>query len=201
MRSRPLPFLNATVLPITLAGLIPLLPASTASWHDIARLVQIWSYVWLVVTGARALEGWQVSAIGKIWLSLNAALAIASCLHAPRPLMALREILLLGGLVLLAANVATQAPVHREVVAKIVAATAAGYVALVFCVVTIALLNRVPLDNARLLFGYDNPRFLNHVQVLCIPMLAGDIHRFTGPDTPTGAITWSMARMKRSREL
>lgn len=164
------------LLVLACLGLVPLLPQDwVGNWHDAARVAEYWVFLISMPVACRALANrtWHV----RTWsgTALGGILVVLSSTHAAQPLMALREVLTLGGLVAVALATASAWRVAeaRLIVAKGIVLTCAAYALLVLPLALAAGLSGTPLDNARLFVGYDNPRFLNHAQAVFIPLLAG----------------------------
>jgi O-antigen ligase len=170
MHQRPLP---ATVLTVTAAAylvLTPLMPWHELHPHDLARIGQ----VFLLALGALALLSRGAASIS---IRVDCALALlglslASAMTAALPNVALQELALDVGLI---AAVQAWAACCREWnpvdILKIPVLASCLYVSLQLLVFALAMANNAPPRSWLLAFGYDNPRFLNHVQTLVLPLL------------------------------
>ncbi|WP_431264281.1 O-antigen ligase family protein [Roseateles chitinivorans] len=103
-----------------------------------------------------------------------AALIGASCLHAAHPLIALREVALFIGLLLLARTLArcfTDDAQVRDRFLDVVAVGAAAYGVIWTLILLVgAVLQRELFSPWDIIFGFDNGRFLNHVQSISLPL-------------------------------
>lgn len=160
---------------ILYVALLPLLPYGAITAHDCARLAQI--PVIVLCSFCLAMNTWNTSGPGADGLgvaSLLLVLAAASAGAAAVPSMAYREVALLIGLAVVAATVAQSVRSGGESPwAQGIVLAAAMYAAL-FLVLTLATMaSGLPPSNVHLIRGFDNPRFLNHVQTVAMPLLAG----------------------------
>lgn len=167
---------------------VPLMyPALRTSWsaHDIARLIQV-----LVLTCVAIWLAWQARRYGHLTPSASfssppsaglrvAQSALALCVtfsaaQATHPLIAVRELTVFMGLWLFARWV-TDAFRSQEAIATVLRLLCVGaLVHGVICLLLVAL--SVVFGNASeptaALIGFDNPRFLNHVQTIALPLVA-----------------------------
>lgn len=155
------------VVPFVHAGLV-----QTLSAHDFARLVElavlpIAALLWL---SAPAVLRPRRPATGQILAF--ALLLIASTLHAVHPLVAAREVALMGGLLVLAFVLAEPLsdPALRDRVLDICAASAGLYGAVALLLFGMAGLGDMPFSPWDLMPGFDNVRFLNHAQTIALPI-------------------------------
>ncbi len=153
-------------------GFVPLVPSGVGSAHDVQRAVQC-----ALQLGAAGLLCWRWDACAlrpvTLWLLITLTLlALMSSLRADFPAAALQELALclgLGAIVWVFHGLA-RAGDERGVLRCVVATTAA-YAGVVFALFGSALLAGEPLNARALAIGFDNPRFLNHVQTLLLPLL------------------------------
>lgn len=142
--------------------------------HDLTRVVQL-----ILLTLCAAFV---VLAPNKAPVSLRTALtafsllllSLASILAAQYPWIAAREVTLLLGLIALA--YVTTLAVHRlglNPIGKVMVAAMAIYSTIQFSIYAIALALEGQTNSWGLAIGYENPRFLNHVQSIAIPLLIG----------------------------
>ena len=90
--------------------------------------------------------------------------------------MALRELMLIAGLMAVTRSLATAIrDIGPELTLTCVVAGAASYSLVLILVTVLAMLDGVGVDNWRLIVGFDNPRFFNHVQTVSMPLLAAAI--------------------------
>lgn len=147
------------------------------SAHDLSRMAQVVvllgvSLCWALQRTAAWREARQFRWIGAVL----AILVGASCIHAAEPLIALRESLLWGGLFVSALWLASQwersgidAPLHGVTRGMVF------YGLAVLAIWTMMVSTGEPLMTWEALFGFDNPRFLNHVltPALALAAIAG----------------------------
>ena len=156
--------------------------------HDFARLVQLA----VLLVGALAWGLWSPSA-GKSFLAARpmvrgglaalGILVIASCLHAVHPVVAAREVVLLGSVLLLAVPLATALsdPRTRDRFLDVLAVGAAAHGVLWMLLLVSAAMSAQTFTPWELVFGFDNPRFLNHAQTMALPLIGVVLVR---PNTP-----------------
>lgn len=145
--------------------------------HDFSRLTQL---IVLVICATGCFERSTLRFIGSFVSPLRiaivyaiAAVVLTSTIVAPNLEYAFRELTLSLGLlcvVLVVASVDLRTELFPLLAAA--AAGAALYSTLVLSVVATAAAASIPLVPAELFFGYDNFRFFNHVQTVCLPLLA-----------------------------
>lgn len=148
---------------------------TTLGPHDFSRLVQLGvlllaACVWAFTPAAGSDSGestsrWPIAALG--------VLVVASCLHAAHPLVAAREVALLAGLLLLALQLARafSDPAIREQFLDLVAVGAAVYGVMWLLVMLVGAVSAADLFAPwEIIFGFDNARFLNHVQSMSLPL-------------------------------
>jgi O-antigen ligase len=150
-----------------------------------------WSAVWSPLTGHDFARAAQVvlSAGCALWLSVNArpvlslrsipmlliallcCLAFMSTLRALHGGAALRELSLFAGMA--ATAWACSRIVEPTTLIRIATLSSAAYAA-IFCTLSfvVAVDSNVPQDHRHLFIGYDNYRFLNHVQAVTLPLVA-----------------------------
>ncbi|MDY0744499.1 O-antigen ligase family protein [Paucibacter sp. R3-3] len=159
---------------VVVTGLTPLMPAHwLGNWHDFARVMECWTFVLSVPVFSKFLVDGGQAVRRLVCASLCWALLL--CARAPVAAMALREVLTLFGLLMLvlAVGAAWRLVDYRWILARGLSGAAGAYAAVALTIVLAAKMSDVPLDNGSIFFGYDNPRFLNHAQVVFIPLLAG----------------------------
>jgi O-antigen ligase len=166
---------------VVYVGLVPLLPmVAGKSWYDTARVAQ--GPLFLIAAVGLAFNqllggrsSLRLASPVKVILGVLACLVLASCAHAEVPILAWREIAMLVGIASLVGSIAatTDAHWHRTLVGRGMILAAAAYSACMLVVLGLSMTAGVDLDNARLIFGYDNPRFLNHSQTAMLPLLVG----------------------------
>lgn len=159
-------------------GTLPLWPRyGNLSAHDLQRAVEC------AVLLVAALSLWPSAKRGvnsgvgasfpsPVLIVPSVILVVVSCCHARYTSAALQESALWVGLL------AWGALFHRCVVRgqeacllRTMVAVVALYTSLVFTLYMLSLASRELLDARALIFGFDNPRFLNHVQTVAIPLL------------------------------
>lgn len=145
--------------------------------HDISRIAQV------VVCSITALVlAWGIfkyqpdePVSGSLTLASTAALflALLSVWHAPDGSAAMRELAMFLGLISVAAVVArSRHEAQLEVLAVVAMAAALLNAGLVLLLMVSAVVRGDPLDLFSIVPGYDNPRFLNHVQTIMLPLSA-----------------------------
>jgi O-antigen ligase len=158
---------------------IALLPA-TGNAHDLARMVQVpvlaaiawlsWRQTGSAATGRlrRGARGWSsVLAVAVL------VTALCSTLSAPVFDQALREALLLAGLMLAGwASGRWIAAGHQSACLGAISFGSAVYAGVLLIRVILAIATSQPLDARDIVAGYVNHRFFNHVQTIAIPLLA-----------------------------
>lgn len=179
-----------------LLAAMPFVGGYAESPHNFNRLLQLFvlccgSVVWARLAWSGPSEGWHFHSIAVAVLILGGAI---SCGVADVPIVAFREWALIlgsGVLVLVISRCAFWRDASQEL-AFIKLLLLGGFLhACSFFVLLLAVLLRG--DELRpwdLVMGFDNPRLLNHVQVLLIPILVGSIARLK----VVGALTrlWSL---------
>lgn len=158
-------------------GIVPLLPSLERRPHDLARLLQMPLLALAGLGGLLAIWSGRFGAGRWAWLGvflLLIASVSASC--AAVPSMAFRELMLLVGLVAVARSLiaAIRTMGLRPTLIGVLAG-AASYALMLILVSALAMSNGVGVDNWRLIVGFDNPRFFNHVQTVAMPLLAAMI--------------------------
>ncbi|WP_423596416.1 O-antigen ligase family protein [Roseateles sp. MS654] len=169
----------AAVLPGALWALpfVVLLLRLPYSAHDLSRLAQVLlllavSLCWVLQRpatrpGARRLQ----------WISAALAMSVvASCVHAAEPMIALREVLLWVALLVSALWLASQwEDSGIDVALQGVTRGMTFYGLAVFAMWSMMALTGEPMMAWEALFGFDNPRFLNHVltPALALAAIAG----------------------------
>jgi O-antigen ligase len=143
--------------------------------HDFSRLVQLGvllgaACVWAFTSPAG--PGFRQSAFQ--WpLAVLGVLVLASCLHAAHPLVAAREVALFAGLLILALQLtrAFADRVVRDQFLDVVAVGAALYGVIWVLVMLVGAVSAPDLFAPwEIIFGFDNARFLNHVQSMSLPL-------------------------------
>ncbi len=175
-RISPWASLQAAHLTAAALWLIPLLHAlapSSFSAHDLSRLLQL---VLLACTALSALrhKARPLLRLREKLLCHGLLISIAiSTLLADDRLSASREISLLCALCLAALVWAREMEQHGWTsVLRLAALGTASYGLLVVGIAVVALLSGAPVAGWEMLIGFDNPRFLNHVQTVSIPLAA-----------------------------
>lgn len=176
--------LPLTVPLLTYLALLPLLPFQGLSPHDLARLCQLplclLAAILLVTDRAR----FTLSTGALIWAGSLVALLLLSCARSDQPATALQELFLSAGLFVLGlAWMQQSSQAESSTVWRIPILASALYVGLQFTLYVAALVAGFRPNSWVLSFGYDNPRFLNHVQTLALPFLieAGRSRTLTRP--------------------
>jgi len=143
--------------------------------HDFSRVMQLAillgvACVWALTSSAG--PGWKKSA--SRWpLAVLGVLVVASCLHATHPLVAAREVALFAGLLILALQLshAFADPGVRDRFLELVAIGAAVYGVIWVLVMLVGAVSAPDLFAPwEIIFGFDNARFLNHVQSVSLPL-------------------------------
>lgn len=153
--------------------------------HDVARIAQLvlllaGAAIWaLSPTGfstspiqqtpeSRARPSWTSVALATLGL-----LILASCLTAVHPLIAVREVLLLGSVLLLARPLALALSDHaiRDRFLDVITVGAAIHGSIWAALLVAACFSSEPFTPWELVFGFDNPRFLNHAQTIALPLI------------------------------
>jgi O-antigen ligase len=163
---------------VAMPWLFPLM--SPRGGHDGARILQV-----LLQAGCAVGLWWGAGDLGRLKAALIAALshplrvtllAVAAwvCARAPMPLWAWRELALWTGMALLALWVAdiarTDSPWRRALAWALVAGPLAqGLIELALCLAGQSA--GVAPEAGLIGLGYDNMRFLNHVQAVAMPLL------------------------------
>lgn len=162
--------------------LLPLITPAIGSAHNSGRLLEtlllLLSALCLVAkvctTSLRLGQWWKYGAACLI-------LTLLSSVNAARPAIALREVALIVGLIALAVFVAHAVQRYGFLVfSRVVVTASAMYALLVIVVATMVFANETAPNGWLLIVGYDNPRFLNHVQSVVIPLLVGGAASLTG---------------------
>lgn len=155
----------------------PFLGMFGSSPHNIVRLLELGFLA--VASMAAARYFWHCSMHpGRIWglLLFIAVWGVISAAQAFETLVAVREWALLGGVVVLASQLGVYLKKQADgprLFAQTVIAAGAGYVLYVASWLLLVLTHEHTLNPWLLVPGYDNPRLMNHVQVLMLPLLAG----------------------------
>ncbi|MEJ6001510.1 O-antigen ligase family protein [Paucibacter soli] len=150
------------------------LAGGNVSAHDFARIAQLpllaLAVLELVVFPRRetptfsSSTGWLLVCMGL--------LASASVLGSAHPLAAIREVTLLASLLVLSVVIG-RAPRHWTSLNDFALAAMFSYAAVLLMVMAAMLATGHVVLMWDLPFGFDNPRFFNHVQTAAIPLLAG----------------------------
>lgn len=154
-----------------LMGMVPLWPGAGLPPHDLQRLAAC-----LILLAAASLLCWRPGWIprgrhGLAWAGLG-LLVLASCWHSRYPWVALQESALWLGLLGWACVCRQQALAGAErPLLRAMAGGMAAYAALVLLLYALSLGAGQPLDVRSFIVGFSNPRFLNHVQTVAVPML------------------------------
>lgn len=118
------------------------------------------------------------------------ALAFASTLMAPDIEHAFRELSLVLGLIgIVFVVAAAEFKAEIQPLLGVAAGGAATYSVLVLAIATVVTVSGATIARAELFFGYDNYRFFNHVQTVCLPLLAIATTLDSGKRT-TASIAW-----------
>ncbi|PTT92240.1 hypothetical protein DBR42_02380 [Pelomonas sp. HMWF004] len=137
-----------------------------AGTHDTARLSQLALLLLLAVTAIRSpappARSWE------FWIAV--AWGLAACAAAAKPTVAVRECVLLFGLVFLAGRVAQLPSPQRLQILRALVVVGLAH-STIFCInlVAVATLDG-SIDPFQLVFGFDNPRHLNHTQTVLVPL-------------------------------
>ncbi len=159
--------LSHTLLPTHLSG------------HDLARLVQLFVFAaaslhwaWLTTREAVAPRA-DINAVWLAYVCLVILLVGGSTLQAAYPLIAAKELLMFAGL-LLVSNVVASWMVRLDsftLLFRLLVLGALIYAGAVLTLMTMTLTAGGLFDPWVALIGFDNPRFLNHVQTAALPLL------------------------------
>lgn len=168
--TRPPPFAWAAM---AVVGAVPLWPAPGLSHHDLQRTLEC-----LVLLGASATLCWQAHGVpraaarqGLLFGGLL-VLVLISCWSSEHPAAALQESSLWLGLLGWGFVCRGQALAGAErPLLRAMAGGMTAYTAVVMALYVLALTFNAPLDARSFIIGFDNPRFLNHVQTVAIPLL------------------------------
>lgn len=174
---RTIPPLHAShwlaCLLMAVIGALPLWPlGGRLSPHDLYRAVECG--ILLVAALSLASRPGPMptgNARVAVWL-MAALLVLASCWHSRHPLAALQESALWLGLLgwgLLCRRCVAEGGMRPLLRAMVL--VMAAYAALVLLVYGLSLASRQALDSRAFILGFDNPRFLNHVQAVAVPLL------------------------------
>ncbi|WAC74310.1 O-antigen ligase family protein [Roseateles sp. SL47] len=151
-----------------------LAPALTA--HDFARLCQLGllAVIALVLSLCKQQRHGSMSPAPSAFGIALAGLLTASALHATYPSIALRELLVFGGLLSLSVALSrciTTSSDFTPVLRTVVAGTFAHAL-----IMQAFLLGSIPITEVvypwEAFIGFDNPRFLNHAQTALLPLVA-----------------------------
>lgn len=149
----------------------PVLGVQTLA-HDYERVFEVAVLPMAAILWALAPYRAGKSGIQRWLLSALAILIFASCVNAPFPYIASREVALFGGLVVLA--LALSEPFSdarvRDRFLDILAIGGAMYGMHWLVALLIAGAVNSPFSPWDLLVGFDNPRFLNHAQSVALPL-------------------------------
>ncbi|HEY9131078.1 MAG TPA: O-antigen ligase family protein [Dyella sp.] len=160
---------------LILGPFLPMLIPADVTAHDFARSLQL--PLLLLAALALAADRAPRPGIGRWTMALFAFLALlvsASAIHAAVPVAAWREIALFAALSAWSLMVArsfegANARFWLGAVCLSQLLYGLGYVGLLVA----SLANHQPVLLWEMNFGYDNPRFLNHVQAATLPLLLG----------------------------
>lgn len=159
-----------------------------ASPHNVIRLLELGFLAFASMAAARYF--WHCSIHpGRVWVFLLfiAVWGVIAAALAFETLVAVREWALLVGVVLLALQLGVylqKQPDGPRLFAQTVIAAGAGYVLFVASWLLLVLTHEHTLNPWLLVPGYDNPRLMNHVQVLMLPLLAGCVVTDFAPKRP-----------------
>ncbi len=158
--------------------LIPWIPHTTHSAYDTGRVWQ--SGLMLFAAFGSGAWAWAQLRWRFLWW-LVLLLSLASMLSSAVPLVAAREMAMYMGLLALAIICWQMSADERGFVLDglVLGWLAYGLQVLIFAM--LAIMQAEPLHPWRLLSGFDNPRYLNHVQVVVIPLL---LSRAQAPGVP-----------------
>lgn len=168
------------------------LAAYSHSNHDASRIAQLA----VMVIGCCllllhwAMQGRRTSVLSQPWALMLAALGAASVAGAAVPGMALREVALIVGLLVMFASAEEAFTAHGTGPASAVVLLGSGLHAL--CMVGFVAASAIqgePIVFDALAVGYDNYRFLNHVQTIAIPLL-GLIIGIPTVSAPARGLAW-----------
>lgn len=172
----------------------PLLPTDGLGAHNLARLCQLPLLLICVAWLLRHPPAWRPDRRAVVLgVLLFSAAALSSAL-APMPPVAAREVVLLLALAALAAAIAASlaSAARRLLLTKWLIAAGGSYVVIQALIYLISLSEGVQPSSWSLAFGYDNPRFLNHVQAIAVPLLVG-MANIDDLDRRWKAIAWLAA--------
>ena len=148
------------------------------SAHDFARILQV-PLLLTVATSALLSRSWRssLSALAPVDRGLLVALigfVAASCLHADLPWVAAREVALDVSLLFVATVLAAQlrSPEARDRALTWLTVGTTAYSLLWLINLSMAAASGDAVSPWDLLFGFDNPRFFNHVQTVVLPLVA-----------------------------
>ncbi|WP_431260089.1 O-antigen ligase family protein [Roseateles chitinivorans] len=168
-------------LPLALAVLLWAVPCMHSALptqlnpHDFARLVQLGVLLMAAAVWTFSLPTRSHSRIfAKHWPHVVLGLLVAaSCVHAAHPLVAAREVAVFVGLLLLALQLSRgfAEPDVRDRFLDLITIGAAVYGVIWSLTLLIgAALNQDLFAPWEVIFGFDNARFLNHVQSISLPL-------------------------------
>ncbi|MCH7343617.1 O-antigen ligase family protein [Pelomonas sp. CA6] len=148
------------------APLVHLLLVQGRSAHDFARITEA---LLLLSVSLLCLWGWPRKSV-RVGLFTALTWSVTSGLYSVQPGTAMRELALLLGLVVLAASVSRLAEEMRSRLLMWLQAGLLVYGAIFLLSLAMVLLSEGQVQSQELVFGYDNPRFLNHVQTVGLPL-------------------------------
>ncbi|TXI15513.1 MAG: O-antigen ligase domain-containing protein [Roseateles sp.] len=156
--------------------------------HDVARVVQLALLLSVALLGALVLGQTRFSQRAAVELCALIVLASASTLRAELPGVSVREVVLFAGLATLACVTNLAASRYGlDALGKPLFLAMAAYSAVQVTAYSAGLLLEGQTNSWGLGIGYENPRFLNHVQSVAIPLLVGLSL------SPTLASSWRVA--------
>lgn len=156
---------------------ISFLLISSITSHDTARLAQIILAslctavlaVDLALQKNTALKG--SSSGNYAWHTVLCVCILASVAGSTHPAMAWREIAIIAGCLSIVEIVAS-ATKKREEMSHVVILASLLHAIPILAVAVSVQVSGLPLHPEQLFVGFDNPRFLNHVQTVTLPLLA-----------------------------
>lgn len=151
--------------------------AGAVAPHDFARLMQFAALLlcascYTLQSASGTQRAFGNSSLAWVTASLLTFGATSSLL-APNAQQASRELALVMGLSCVVLVIATAEPqIELQRMLCVAVGGAAAYCILVLAIAIATVANAAPIARAELFFGYDNYRFFNHVQTVCLMLSA-----------------------------
>jgi O-antigen ligase len=146
------------------------------SAHDLTRIAQEAIVILLTILfsfNTSNSHSKPVTTFSKWLLVLFSCLIFISISFSPRPNEALRELSLVLGLFIITLDLALiNSKNQLDIFLKSSVFSISAYSISVITIMLTASISSGKIQSAELFFGYDNFRFYNHVQTICLPLLA-----------------------------